>query len=66
MKDSYLEALRSTLEFQELLERVKAHRPIIPAHSPEMDNTEDWKAKSAMLQGFDLCLTLFGENTNER
>jgi len=61
MNDQYLEALRSTLEFQELLGRVKARRPIVPAHNPEQDNTEDWKAKSAMRQGFDLCLTLFGE-----
>ena len=65
MANDYLEALRSTHEFQLLLAEVKTHRPTIPAHSPEKDNTEDWKAKSAMQQGFDLCLTLFGERTHE-
>ena len=65
MADQYLEALRSTQEFQELLGRVKAHRPTVPAHNPDKDNTEDWKARSAMKQGFDLCLTLFGERTHD-
>ena len=65
MANQYLEALRSTPEFQAELKRVKAQRPIIPAYNPTEDNTEMWKAQSMMQQGFDLCLTLFGEKTHD-
>ena len=61
----YLETLRETAEWQQEVERVKKGRPVVPAHDPIEDNTELWKSLSAMQQGFDLCLTLFGEKPNE-
>lgn len=58
---SYLEALRSTPEFQALIVELKGKRPVIPAYTHSPDNTEDWRANSNQLQGFNLCLTLLGE-----
>lgn len=57
----YLEMLRSTAEFQALIVALKKDRPVIPAYTHKPDNTEDWKANSNQLQGFNLCLTLLGE-----
>ena len=37
---------------RELMEK----RPSIPNYNPNKDNTEQWKAASAMQQGFDLAL----------
>jgi len=58
----YLEMLRSTAEFQALVVMLKENRPVIPAYTHSPDNTETWKANSNQLQGFNLALTLLGEN----
>ena len=57
----YLQMLRSTAEFQALIVKLKESRPVIPAYNHQPDNTEDWKASSNQRQGFNLCLTLLGE-----
>jgi len=44
--------------FQAVLKRILAARPVVPAHNPEKDNTEVWKAKSAMQRGFDIWLSI--------
>jgi len=61
----YLTALRSTQEFQGLLEWMKKERPQIPLYEHNPDNTENWKAMSNQQRGFDLCMTLLGEIKHE-
>lgn len=34
-------------------------RPTLPVWDINQDNTDDWKRKSAMQEGFDLCLAIF-------
>jgi len=34
-------------------------RPALPEWDRAADNTEEWKEKSAMRQGFDLALSIF-------
>ena len=59
---AYLEILRSTEEFQMLLSQIKEQRPVIPVYDHINDNTEAWKANSNILKGFNLVLTLLGED----
>ena len=61
----YLIALRSTQEFQNMLEWMKKERPQIPLYEHAPDNTESWKAMSNQQRGFDLCMTLLGETKYE-
>lgn len=46
-----------------MLEAAKKLRPDLPPWSVDAnngkDNTDDWKHKSAMQAGFDLCLQIF-------
>jgi len=65
IKNEYLAALRGTKEFHDLMAQLKKQRPTIPTFNAESDNTEIWKANSNMQRGFDLCLTLLGEKTDE-
>lgn len=60
-----IQELRFDEAFLEYLRYVKSQRPTIPEHVVDPDNTEEWKKLSAMAQGFDLCLTYFGEKPNE-
>jgi len=48
------------VEYRRLLNAVKGARPVIPAWDAKNDNSDDWKHKSAMQEGFDLCLATFG------
>jgi hypothetical protein len=42
------------------LQKLADHmRPTIPQWDVNEDNTDDWKRKSAMQEGFDLCLAIF-------
>ena len=59
--NSYLKALRETLEFQDLIKQIKKLEPVVPEWTPTEDNTDEWKSKSMMLKGFNLCLTYLGE-----
>jgi len=47
-------------EYRRLLNKAKDARPAVPAWDGKSDNTDDWKHKSAMQEGFDLCLATFG------
>lgn len=63
MIDAYRELL-IRLNHDELFKRfineiVLPARPVVPQHTPEKDNTDTWKAKSAAQRGFDLCLSKF-------
>ncbi len=53
--------LRADPQFMNLLEDVKSQIPVVPEHDYKSDNTEAWKALSNQRQGFELCLSLFGE-----
>ncbi len=48
------------VEYKRLLNKVKDSRPAVPAWDGKSDNTDDWKHKSAMQEGYDLCLATFG------
>lgn len=48
------------VEFKRFLHRAKEARPYIPAWDSKADNSDDWKHKSAMQEGFDLCITTLG------
>ena len=48
------------VEYKRLLNKMKDARPAVPAWDGKSDNTDDWKHKSAMQEGFDLCLATFG------
>lgn len=42
-----------------LITAAKKMRPEIPQWDSKVDNTDDWKRKSAMQEGFDLCMQIF-------
>ncbi len=65
MINDYLTMLRETAEFQALIKHLKDQRPEVPRYIPDPDNTEEWKEKSLIRQGFNLCLTHLGEKTDE-
>lgn len=46
-------------EWLDALDKAKRMRPVIPQWDANQDNTEDWKRKSAMQEGFDLALQIF-------
>ncbi len=54
----YLSNLLQTEDFQDLLKALEEKRPVIPAHTVNPDNTEEWKSKSASQNGFDLIFKL--------
>lgn len=58
----YLEILRQNQQFLDMLKEINKHRPLLPRHTLEPDNTEHWKAMSWMQQGFDLYASLLGED----
>jgi hypothetical protein len=42
-----------------MVKQAEAMRPELPNWDRSQDNTEEWKEKSAMQHGFDLCLSVF-------
>lgn len=52
-KDLFIE-LYSDPRFLKLVKEIMRQRPTIPTHTPGLDNTEDWKARSAEQRGFDI------------
>lgn len=54
-----LKELAGHPEWEGLLEAAKRMRPDLPAWDSNKDNTDDWKRKSAMQEGFDLALQIF-------
>jgi hypothetical protein len=60
---SLLKELAGHPEYVALVKRAKGSRPQLPPWSIDQangqDNTDDWKQKSAMQQGFDLAMEIF-------
>lgn len=60
---SFLRELASHPEYKKLLKTAEDKKPILPIWEVDQisgkDNAEDWKRKSAMREGFELCLMLF-------
>lgn len=57
---SLLKELAGHPEYQRLLNIAKESRPELPPWNPNDPTTDnDWKHKSGMQQGFDLCLQIF-------
>ena len=57
--DLFLEEVQNHPAFPELMKRIDSNRPNIPEFDPNNVNEEDWKHKSGMKQGYNLCLALF-------
>lgn len=56
---SLLKEIVSHPEYQRQIKAAKEARPVLPSWDLKEDNTEDWKRKSAMQEGFDLCFAYF-------
>jgi hypothetical protein len=56
---SLLKELSGHPEYMRLLRLAEEMRPALPEWDRHNDNTNEWKEKSAMRQGFDLCLAIF-------
>ncbi len=61
MNKAYLQVLRQSPEFQELMKEIKTHAPVIPYYDYQTDNTKEWQALSHKRLGFEMVLTLLGE-----
>lgn len=57
--DTFLKEIQENPLFPSLLEHLKHNRPAVPVFDPIKQNEEDWKMKSGMRQGYDLCLSIF-------
>lgn len=55
-------AIHGHQQYKFLEEVLRQTRPVIPSHDPLNDNTGQWKQRSAMQAGFDLCLSLLKIN----
>jgi len=61
MKEILLE-LYSDERVVKLIRDVLKQRPMIPVHSFQKDNTEEWKSRSAEQRGFDIWLSYLNIN----
>jgi hypothetical protein len=55
MQELLLE-LHSDVRVEKLFREILKHRPSVPVHNFKIDNTEEWKARSAEQRGFDIWL----------
>lgn len=58
-----LKELAGHPEWMRLQKLADTMRPTLPNWDRSQDNVEEWKEKSAMQAGFDLCLAIFRPNT---
>jgi hypothetical protein len=56
---SLLRELSGHPEYVRLLKMAETMKPEMPVWNPNENNVEEWKHKSAMRQGFELCLSIF-------
>lgn len=60
---SFLREVAGHPEYRKLLDLAEQNKPILPIWEVDQitgkDNAEDWKKKSAMREGYELCLALF-------
>jgi hypothetical protein len=56
---SLLRELAGHPEYVKLLKLAEEMKPALPEWDVASDNVDDWKMKSAMRQGFELCLVIF-------
>ena len=60
---SFLKELAGHPEYKRLLFLAEQQKPIVPGWEIDSvtgkDNSEDWKKKSALREGYELCLLLF-------
>lgn len=56
---SLLRELAGHPEYVRMLKTAKEMTPDLPEWDPEKDNVDEWKQKSAMRHGFELCLAIF-------
>jgi len=60
--NEFLESLKGNHQYNDLIKSVNKNKPVIPRYDYDSNNTEDWKAKSNMLKGFELAMALMGDN----
>jgi len=58
----YLEILRQHEVFPIVMKELKEQRPTIPPYNHSPDNTEEWKSLSNQQRGYDLALSVLGED----
>lgn len=60
---SFLKELAGHPEYRKLLKAAEDMKPQLPYWQIDAnngkDNTDEWKRKSAMLEGYELCLQIF-------
>jgi hypothetical protein len=62
---SLLRELSGHPEWVGLIKKAQRERPTVPSWDSNQDNTDEWKHKSAMQEGFDLCLQIFAPLVNK-
>lgn len=59
----FLKEVAGHPEYKRLLAQAEQNKPILPIWEIDpmtgKDNADDWKKKSAMREGYELCLMLF-------
>ena len=63
--DSFLKEVQEHPLFPELVIRLKQNAPVVPEFDFIKDNTDEWKMKSGMRRGYDLCLSIFKINLGD-
>ena len=60
---SFLKELAGHPEYRQLLALAEQQKPSVPGWEVDQvsgrDNTDEWKKKSALRDGYELCLALF-------
>lgn len=56
---SLLREIAGHPEYIAMLKAAEKMMPELPEWDPARDNIEEWKQKSAMRHGFELCLAIF-------
>ena len=57
--DLFIAEIKEHACFPALVKRLEENMPVLPEFDPERDNVEEWKQKSGMKKGYNLCLALF-------
>jgi hypothetical protein len=57
--DIFLKEIQEHALFPELKIRLERNAPVIPEFDFKNDNADEWKMKSGMGRGYNLCLSIF-------
>jgi len=61
--NKFIQKLHEEVWFQDFIKNeLEPEIPIVPSFNPSEDNTDDWKQKSGLREGYLLALTKMGIN----